>query len=233
MHYKFIALIANYEEVTITSFADLVRKISVLNYRSNMLSIQSKIPKRKKGGGALQPVLPLIPEKIEITEELKSKLITFELKTKEGQGDGEMKYKKSVRMFDEGSVEQWIDLLRDLKEIWKQNSIKTGSDQVSTVRALVPGESLTAFESAIQDVRMNEEGEEQEITTEHIQIALNAVSTTVFPHRALEIQKLWMNRRMFKPAVLMTRQTAAAIIKLNNSLPLFPGGSESSKFAEN
>ena len=92
MHYKFIALIANYEEeVTITSFADLVRKISVLNYRSNsMLSIQSKIPKRKKGGGALQPVLPLIPEKIEVTEELKSKLITFELKTKEGQGDGEM-----------------------------------------------------------------------------------------------------------------------------------------------
>ena len=38
---------------------------------------------------------------------------------------------------------------------------------------------------------------------------------------------------MYKPAELTTRQTAAAINRLNNSLPLFPGGSESSKFTEN
>ena len=62
--------------------------------------------------------------------------------------------------------------------------------------------------------------------------ALNAVASTVFPHRALEIQKLWMNRRMFKPVELTTRQTSAAINRLNNSLPLFPGGSETLKFTE-
>ena len=198
-----------------------------------MLSVHAKIPKKKRTGGALQPVLPLIPEKIEITEESKSKLITFELNTKEGQGDGGMKYKKSVRKFDEGSVELWIELLRDLQEIWRQNRILAGPDRVATVRALVRGESLTAFEAALQDVRTNEEGEEQEVTSENVQFALNAVSTTVFPHRALEIQRLWMNRRMYKPAELTTRQTAAAINRLNNSLPLFPGGSESSKFTEN
>ena len=94
-----------------------------------------------------------------------------------------MKHKKSVRKFDEGLVEQWIKLLRNLKEIvWKQNSITTRLDQASTIRDLVCSESLTAFESTLQDVRINEEGEEQEITTDHIQIALNAVSTTVFPH---------------------------------------------------
>ena len=37
---------------------------------------------------------------------------------------------------------------------------------------------------------------------------------------------------MFKPVELTTRQTAAAINRLNNSLPLFPGGSELSKFTE-
>ena len=42
-----------------------------------------------------------------------------------------------------------------------------------------------------------------------------------------------MNRRMFKPAELTTRQTAAAINRLNNALPLFPGGSDDSKFTEN
>ena len=76
-----------------------------------------------------------------------------------------MKHKKSVRKFDEGLVEQWIKLLRNLKEIvWKQNSITTRLDQASTIRDLVCGESLTAIESTLQDVRMNEEGEEQEIT---------------------------------------------------------------------
>jgi hypothetical protein len=59
-----------------------------------------------------------------------------------------------------------------------------------------------------------------------------AVSTSVFPHRALEIQRLWMNRAMRKPYELTTRKTAAAITRLNNSLPLFPGGSAVSKFSD-
>jgi hypothetical protein len=35
-----------------------------------------------------------------------------------------------------------------------------------------------------------------------------------------------MNRRMFKPAELTTRQTAATITRLNNALPLFPLGTD-------
>ena len=66
---------------------------------------------------------------------------------------------------------------------------------------------------------------------EHVETALRAVTATVFPHRALETQKLWMTRRMYKPADLSTRQTAAAINRLNNALPLFPGGTENAKFS--
>ena len=56
------------------------------------------------------------------------------------------------------------------------------------------GESTTAFEAALQDAQTNEIGEEQAITTANVEFALNAVATSVFPHRALEIQRLWMNR---------------------------------------
>jgi hypothetical protein len=70
------------------------------------------------------------------------------------------------------------------------------------------------------------------ITRESIEKALAAVATSVFPHRALEIQRLWMNRAMRKPYDLSTRKTAAAITRLNNCLPLFPGGSAASKFSE-
>jgi hypothetical protein len=197
-----------------------------------MLSIASKIPKKIKRGGSLQPVLPLVPEKLPSSEEDKSKFVAFELKTRVNQPDNGTKYKKFVRKFEEGTPQMWIDLVRDLEEIWVQNSMNGGTDRASTVRALVRGESLTAFEAALQDARMNEAGEEQPITPVHVQQALEAVGTTVFPHRALEIQKLWMNRRMFKPSDLTTRKTSAAINRLNNSLPLFPGGSDASKFTE-
>ena len=165
-------------------------------------------------------------------EEDKASFLTFELKTKEGQPESSTKYKKTVRKFEEGSPQQWIDLLKDLREIWKQNSIRDGSDRAATVRSLVKGESATAFEAALEESRINEGAEEQPITEDDVERALNAVASTVFPHQALEIQKLWMNRRMFKPAELTTRQTSAAINRLNNSLPLFPGGSETSKFTE-
>ena len=233
MHYKFIAQSAIEEEdVKISPFGELIRKIQVQEFKKNkMLSISTKIPKKAKKPGSLQPVLPLVPEKLPSVDEDKGNFITFELKLRVGAPNNATKYKKAVRKFEEGTPQAWIDLLKDLAEIWRQNSIEE-TDRVSTVRAIVRGESLTAFESALQDARTNEAGEEEEITNEHVQTALEAVATTVFPHRALEIQKLWMNRRMFKPADLPTRQTAAAITRLNNCLPLFPGGSDASKFTE-
>ena len=197
-----------------------------------MLSVVAKIPKKIKKGGTLQPVLPLVPEKLPTVEEDKSKFLTFELKMQFDQPDNATKYKKAVRKFEEGTAQQWIDLVKDMCEIWKQNTITAGTDKAATVRSLVKGESATAFETALQDIRIGENGEEQPITEIHVEKALEAVAATVFPHRALEIQKLWMNRRMYKPAELTTRQTAAAINRLNNALPLFPGGTDDSKFTE-
>ena len=55
---------------------------------------------------------------------------------------------------------------------------------------------------------MNETQEEVPIEAAMVATALEALKTSVFPHRALEIQKLWMNRRMFTPAELSTRKTA-------------------------
>ena len=195
-----------------------------------MVSI-TKIPQVKRGG-SLQPVLPLIPDKVLSAEEEKGKYVSFELKTRVGQPEGGTKYKKYVRKFEEGTPQEWIDLLRDFEEIWTQNSMNGPTDRASTIRALIRGESAIAFEAALQDARSEgEPGDLAAMTVEHIQVALKAVTTEVFPHRALEIQKLWMNRRMFKPAELTTRQTAAAINRLNNSLPLFPDGSENDKFS--
>ena len=122
------------------------------------------------------------------------------------------KYKKAVRKFKEGTLQQWVDRVKDLKEIWKQNGIEEGSDRVATIRSLVKkGESGTVFETALDDLKTSEGDEEQMVTKENVETALKAVAMTVFPHRALEIQRLWMNCWMFKPVELTTQQTLAAI----------------------
>jgi hypothetical protein len=106
-----------------------------------MLSYNSsRIPKFQKKAGSLQPVLPLIPLKLASAKDEKGKFISFELMTQVGQPTTGTKYKKQVRKFEEGTPQQWIDFLRDLQEIWTQNSIVGGTDRASTVRAVVKGE---------------------------------------------------------------------------------------------
>ena len=107
-----------------------------------------------------------------------------------------------------------------------------GTDRASTVRALVRGESAIAFEATLAEAMGDVDGVATRTTTEHVATALQAVTSTVFPFWALEMQQQWMQCRMHKPADLSTRQMAAAINRLNNALPLFPLGSTESKFSE-
>jgi hypothetical protein len=195
------------------------------------MSIQSKIPRVKKSGRLL-PVLPLIPYKKSNVDEEKGRYIAFELKTRVGQPSDATKYKKFVRKFKEGNPQEWINMLKDLDEIWTQNSMTWGTDRASTVRALVRGENAVALETAIQDYINTTEGETVPISTEYVQESLKKVTETVFPHRALETQQLWINRKMFKPVELTTRQMVASINCLNNSLPFFPNATEASRFSE-
>ena len=83
------------------------------------------------------PVLPLVPIKLPTVEEEKGRYLGFDLKTRVGQQATDTKYKKYVRKFEEGTPQQWIDLLRDLDKIWTQNSMQGGTDRSSTVKALV------------------------------------------------------------------------------------------------
>ena len=137
----------------------------------------------------LQPILALVPEALPTKEEEKNKFLSFELKTRAGQPAGSTTYKKYVRVFEEGTPYQWIELVKDLSEIWTQNSVNGPTDRTATIRALLKGESLTAFETALEDVRVNPDPEEEEplqLTIDLIEKALAQVAQSVFPHRALE-----------------------------------------------
>jgi hypothetical protein len=59
-----------------------------------------------------------------------------------------------------------------------------------------------------------------------IETALTDVSKNIFPHRALEIQKLWMRRAVRKPKDMTVRKLVAIITKMNKSLTRFPGAKD-------
>jgi hypothetical protein len=98
-----------------------------------------------------------------------------------------------------------------------------------------PSAPYSRFNTALEDVQGYLDPNVQALVTltvDHIAQAMDNVATAVFPHRALEIQKLWMNRGMRKPYDLSTCKTAAAITKINNSLPLFLLGNQESKLTD-
>ncbi len=233
MHYNIIATCAIGKINTIPKFADLYWKIKI-----NDRKMFGKIPKKtnfskRPSTSTLRPAISLIPELTELDKNDKAAFIGFDLPTIAGENKG-VTYKKQTKKFDEGTPEEYIILRRDLDEIWAQNEMTTGRNRAATVRSLLQNESLTTFETSLEEqhTSIDDDGETliTDLTDENVNEALLALSETIFPHRALEVQKLWMQRGMRKPLELSTRKTASAISRLNNALPLFPNGSVEDKF---
>jgi hypothetical protein len=142
-------------------------------------------------------VIPLVPTQL-TAEELKDKsaYITFTLQVSRGTGPGTPNYKKSVRTFEDGDPQQWMDVMTGLREIWLQNSIDDAKDMSNTVAAILQGDNLTAYQAAVEDLTVDPNNDTLVVplTEDHVEQALRAVTETVFPFCALETQKQWMSR---------------------------------------
>ena len=108
----------------------------------------------KKQASPIQPILPLV--RIATTaddDKEKAKYITFTLKVCAGGNTTSPTYKKAMLVFEDGTPQEWMDVLTGVREIWRQNSIANAQDRAATVSAIVKGDSLTAFEAADGDAR--------------------------------------------------------------------------------
>jgi hypothetical protein len=188
----------------------------------------------KKSPGFV-PVFPLVPTKL-TAEELKDKsvYITFTLQVSRGTGPGTPNCKKSVRTFENGDPQRWMDVMTGLREIWLQNSVDDATDMSNTVVAILKGDSLTAYEAAMEDLTVDPDDNTQVIplTEDHVEKALRAVTETVFPFRALETQKQWMSKYMKKLYDMTAKTMTYAMSKINNFLPFFPQATMESKYME-
>jgi hypothetical protein len=126
-----------------------------------------------------------------------SEYVTFTLKDRAGTGSTAPSYKMKVAKFEDGTPAEWIEVLDALEEIWKQNSMVTATDREASIKTILREDALTTFESSIDDSRAQDEDAENDASdivfdNAMIDTALTDVSKNIFPHQALEIQKLWM-----------------------------------------
>jgi hypothetical protein len=152
------------------------------------------------------------------SDELKDKVayITFTLQVSKGSGPGTLTYRESIRTFEEGDPQQWMEVITGLKEIWAQNSIMVLMDMSNTAMAILKGDSLTSYETAMEDNRTNPDDESLRVpmTEQHIDNALLAVTSQIFPYCALETLKQWMSkyaRKLLEVAVLRSKRNLLRI----------------------
>jgi hypothetical protein len=194
--------------------------------------MEKMIPKKNS---FLTPRLPLEASDKEDKKE-ESDYVTFILKVRAGQtGTSAPSYKMKVAKFEDGSPTEWIEVMNALEEIWTKNALTAASDRQASVKTILREDALTAFEASInEDLEPEDDAPDNApklgLTPTMIDDALISVAKNVFPHRALEIQKIWMRRAIRKPKDMPVRKLIAILTKMNNSLARFPEADEDDKF---
>ena len=185
----------------------------------------SEVPKR---GSYLKPCIPLVDtEPIDVD---KTSLVEFTLKVKP-KGQKDQTYKKWVARFSEGSVSDWIKTMKDLEELWYKNSVDNPGDRVATVQTILRDDALEQFNAGLEIIEEEYEGEgNYELIHADVKKAINNVSLSVFPHRALETQKRWMRRHMKKPHNMSYRTMQSKVTNMNSALLKFPNATQDDKF---
>ena len=117
-----------------------------------------------------EPVVPLVPPKPTSNTKDRSNFITFEVKVIAGS-ESAGKFKKHVRLFDDGTPDEFIKLLDDLHDIYKQNKIDSAADQNTLVESILKGNSKENYLSFMEEIRgVDAEGVLNDITKEMLSI---------------------------------------------------------------
>jgi hypothetical protein len=228
----------------IPPFGALYKKIKITQYRPHLtwkrkkeeeMRFQKRQAYNKKTTPKFLLIIPLLPTKL-LLDELKDKAgyITFTLQVSEGLAPGTPTYRKSIRTFEEGDPQQWMEVITGLKEIWAQNSITVLTDMSNTAVALLKGDSLTSYEAAMEDNCTDPDDESFMVpmTEQHIDGALLAATNQIFPYRALETQKQWLSNYTRKPYEMGAKQFVILMSRINNYILFFPNATVLLKYSK-
>ena len=142
------------------------------------------VPQRTFNRSAMiKPPLPL--EKVKSPRYEKHQVQTFKCRV-DPTDDKSSQYEIAVPFFDSGTPEEWIYFQRCLERAFSGQGDTTGPQQYKKTRMLLQGEALTAFEAHVSTTPGHSE------TVNSLKEALGAVTNSVFPKNAAQVQKRFL-----------------------------------------
>ncbi len=190
------------------------------------MSDEERIPKKKTFLGQ-PPAITLYPDSLykEASEpegtDMRHSTVSYLLRVDPEQADGD-KYKKYISRFENGSPEELLNTLEDVREVWSQNSIDQAGSKWGIVKTVFKGQSWLTLSASMGG---------QNPTENCINVAIKALKDEVFPFRSLETQILWMRREMRKPFKMSVRKYYTRVDQLNGYLKHFPKGTNDLAFS--
>jgi hypothetical protein len=158
-------------------------------------------------------VPPIAFERPPSKDPKKDDVVTFKLRY-DPESSQSQNYEVNVVMFKLGSPEEWLKHVVAVKKVIVGQNITDGPGMFRMMHRTIEADALAVFNQKAKDLKeetMNSFGE-----------CIKAVTTHVFPMRALAIQKRYMRRYMRKPQNVTTREFVARVVEINGMLADFP-----------
>eukprot|EP00957_Ditylum_brightwellii_P123788 9436334-Ditylum_brightwellii.AAC.1 len=123
-------------------------------------------------------------------------------------------YKLSIPFFNNGTPEKWIKFQCGLQAVLKGQNVTQGPPNYAVTKTLLNGDALTVFEQA--EIDHNNQ------TVPHFDLCLDGVTEHVFPKKAGQTQKRYMQRNLRLVGGMTVKEWVAQVSKLNGYLKDFP-----------
>ena len=126
-------------------------------------------------------------------------------------------YNVSVQIFDDGTPEEWLQLLAAHKRICQGQGIGNGPGTYDVLARHLKGATLSKYNTT-QEVHGNQ-------TVDHFKLVVADLTAHVFPSKAYVLQKRYLKQCIKKPRDMKIRALVGRVQEMNNYLPSFPAPS--------
>jgi hypothetical protein len=173
--------------------------------------VESESGESRARARMILPPIPLERPERQILED--GNYVSFKLRAVPLDHESQQ-YFLSVPYFSTGTPESWIIFRKNLDKVLVGQNVTTGPPTYAMARRILEGAALARFEASVI-----ENGTE---TLEHFALVIEDMGEYVFPRRALQMEKRFMQRYMRKPRKLKMRDFMARVEELNHDLRYFP-----------
>ena len=175
------------------------------------VSTSSSSSKKSSSKSKLKPVIPL---ERPVPKEFNSKnYLTNKCQSVPGDNTSSS-YSVTVQYFEEGTPEEWLELLAAHKRVCIGQNITNGPGMYDVLRRHLKGTAVTKYGNVARDTGPQ--------TIQNFKIVVKELTKYFFPQHAIRIQKRYIRRFIRKPKDMKFRAFVNRVLELNGHLDKFP-----------